>query len=278
MFAWLWVSACASEPASGPGVVDLRVTLGKYLSGLPDGFGAITPAELNDSLHSARPLIVDLREEKEAADDGHIAGSVNIPIRTLMRNLDKLPAREQPIVMVCSSGHRSAVGMEALQLLGYADVRSVVGGFAAWQTARLPVEPGAPPQPRTGSAPEVDQNLLAALDRYFSNLPNGWRLVGPATLKDLTATSRPFQLDLREPGEIAEQGFIAGSTAVPIRTLMDNLDKLPPDKGALIIVECDNGHRSAMAMLSLGLLRYTYVRSLALGLQEWTREGLPLSR
>jgi rhodanese-related sulfurtransferase len=270
--------ACTPEPASAPGAVDLKVTLGKYLSSLPDGWGAITPAELNDRIRAAKPFILDIREEREIADAGHIAGSVNIPIRTLMRNLDRLPAEDQPIVVVCSSGHRSAVGMEALQLLGYADVKSVAGGFTAWQAAKLPVAPGAPPQPLTGRAPEVDRNLLAALDRYFSNLPNGWRLIGPATLKDLTATSRPFQLDLREPKEIAAIGFIAGSTSIPIRTLMGNLDKLPPDKGALIIVECDNGHRSAMAMLSLGLLRYTYVRSLAAGLEEWTREKLPLTK
>ncbi len=271
-------TACAPEPASPPGAIDLRAILGKYLNGLPDGWHEIRAAELNDRLSSARPFLLDIREEQEAAEAGYIAGSMNIPIRTLMRNLDKLPARDRPIVVMCSSGHRSAIGMEALQLLGWTDVRSLVGGFAAWQAAKLPVAPGAPPKPTAGTAPDMNRDLLAALDRYFSNLPNGWRLIGPVTLKDLTDTSRPFQIDLREAGEIVSQGFVAGSTPIPIRTLMENLEKLPPDKGALIIVECDNGHRSAMAMLALGLLRYTYVRSLAAGLEEWTKEKLPLTR
>jgi rhodanese-related sulfurtransferase len=269
---------CSSEPASTPGTLDLRAALAQYSSGLPDGWNEITPAALNDSIRALRPLILDIREAREITDAGYVAGSINIPVRSLMKNLDKLPSKDQPIVVMCSSGHRSAMGMAALHLLGYGNVRSLVGGFTAWKAANLPVVTGAPPEPKAGGAPDVNAELVAALDRYFTNLPNGWRLVAPLTLKDLTASSKPFQLDLREPTEVADRGFIAGSSPMPIRTLIDHLDRLPPDKGALIIVECDNGHRSAMAMLALGLLRYTYVRSLAGGIDEWTKEGLPLSK
>ena len=270
--------ACGPGPAPAPGALNLQATLATYLSKLPDGWDGLTPAALNDYIRTVKPVIVDIREPREIADAGYIAGSINIPVRSLIKNLDKLPPKDQPIVVACSSGHRSAAGMEALQLLGYTNVKALIGGFTAWKAANLPVVTGAPPEPKAGRAPEVDKDLVAALDTYFSNLPNGWRLVAPLTLKDLTASSQPFQLDLREPTEVAGRGFIAGSSPMPIRTLVDNLDKLPPDKGALIIVECDNGHRSAMAMLTLGLLRYTYVRSLAGGLDEWTKEGLPLTR
>jgi rhodanese-related sulfurtransferase len=269
---------CSPEPASAPGALDLKVTLAKYLGGLPDGWDEMTSVAMNDYIKAVKPFVLDIREAREIADDGYVAGSANIPIRTLIKNLDKLPPRDQPIVVMCSSGHRSAVGMEALQLLGYANVKSLVGGFTAWKAANLPVAAGTPPEPKAGPMPDLNQDLVAALDRYFSNLPNGWRLVAPLTLRDLTASSKPFQLDLREPQEIAVHGFIAGSSPMPLRTLIDHLDQLPPDKGALIIVECDNGHRSAMAMLALGLLRYSYVRSLAGGLNEWTKEGLPVSK
>ena len=269
---------CSPEPAPAPGALYLQATLATYLSKLPDGWDGLTPAALNDYIRTVKPLIVDIREPREIADAGYIAGSINIPVRGLIKNLDKLPPKDQPIVVTCNSGHRSAAGMEALQLLGYTNVKALVGGLTAWKAVNLPVVTGAPPEPKAGKAPDVNTDLVAALDTYFSNLPNGWRLVAPLTLKDLTASSQPFQLDLREPTEVAGRGFIAGSSPMPIRTLVDNLGKLPPDKGALIIVECDNGHRSAMAMLTLGLLRYTYVRSLAGGLDEWTKEGLPLTR
>jgi rhodanese-related sulfurtransferase len=277
LVAALLGAGCAPEP-SAPGALDLKATLARYLSGLPDGWDELTPAALNEDIRTTKPLVLDIREAREVADAGYIAGSINVPIRSLIRNLDKLPPTDQPIVVMCSSGHRSAIGMAALQLLGYANVKSLVGGFTAWKAANLPVTTGAPPEAKPGRPPEVNQDLAAALDRYFDNLPNGWRLVAPLTLKDLTASSKPFQLDLREPREVADRGFIAGSTSMPIRTLIDHLDQLPPDKGALIIVECDNGHRSAMAMLALGLLRYNYVRSLAGGLDEWTKQGLRLTR
>jgi rhodanese-related sulfurtransferase len=270
--------ACRPEPASTPAALDLKATLASYLGNLPDGWDGLTPAALNDYIRTVKPLIVDIREPRAIADAGYIAGSINIPVRGLIKNLDKLPPKDQPIVVACSKGDGSAAGMEALQLLGYTNVKHLVGGFSAWKATNLPAVTGAPPEPKAGRAPDVNKDLVAALDTYFSNLPSGWRLVAPLTVKDLTESAQPFQLDLREPKEVADRGSIAGSSSMPIRTLVGNLDKLPPTKGALIIVECDNGHRTAMAMLALDLLGYTYVRGLAGGLDEWTREGLPLSR
>jgi rhodanese-related sulfurtransferase len=221
---------------------------------------------------------VDVREAKEVADAGYIAGTINIPVRTFIKNLDKLPAKNQPIIVTCGSGHRSALGMEALQLLGYTNVKSLAGGLSAWKAAGLAVTTGTPPEAKAGLAPGVDKDLLAALDNYFSNLPDGWNSIAPATLKELLATSKPFQVEVRETKEIAGSGFIAGSTNIPIRTLIRNLDKLPPDKGAAIITECGNGHGSAMAMMALNLLGYNNVKSLAGGFNAWTKAGLPVSK
>jgi len=83
---------------------------------------------------------------------------------------------------------------------------------------------------------------------------------------------------VREVKEVADSGFIAGATNIPIRTLVKNLDKLPPDKGAVIIAECGSGHRSAMVMMALSLLGYTNTRSLAGGFAAWTKAGLPTSK
>jgi rhodanese-related sulfurtransferase len=271
-------AGCSREPAPSATGLDLKATIGRYLSGLPDGWNEIEPVALAEEMKTARPFLLDVRETREIDEAGYIAGTVSVPVRGLIKNLNRLPAKDQPVVVVCSSGHRSAMVMAALQLLGYTNVKSLVGGLPAWKAAGLPLSTGTPPEAKAGSTPDANPDLVAALDRYFDALPNGWRLVAPLTVKDLTASSQPFQLDLREPAEIAAGGRIDGSTSIPIRTLFDHLDQLPPDKGALIIVECTDGHRSAVAMLALGLLRYNYVRSIALGLNEWTREGLPLTR
>lgn len=277
LFVTFLGAACAPGQTAAPAAFDIKATLDKYLSGLPDGWGTITPAEMKEQLSTA-VFVVDVRETKEMADAGYVEGSVNIPIRSFAKNLDKLPAKDKPIIVTCGSGHRSALAMVALQLLGYTNVKSLASGVSAWKGANLPYATGTPPEAKAGQAPSVDKDLLAALDRYLSNLPDGWGMMAPAALKNLLATSKPFQLDVRETKEVAESGFIAGSSSIPIRTLVKNLDKLPPDKGAPVIAECSNGHRGAMTMMALNLLGYTNVRSLAGGLNAWSKMGLPVSK
>jgi rhodanese-related sulfurtransferase len=179
-----------------------------------------------------------------------------------MKNLDKLPPKDRPLVLICGSGHRSALGMEALGLLGYVNTKSLVGGIRAWKAAGLPLAAGDLPAAKRGAPPDVDPRLLGLLDQYLSNLPADWNTIAPSALKDLIALSKPFQLELRDPKEVAESGFIPGSVDIPIRTLIRSLDRLPPDKSALIVAECGSGHRSALAMLALNLLGYSNVRVL----------------
>ena len=57
--------------------------------------------------------------------------------------IDRLvPDRGRPIVAVCDSGVRSTLAAATLRALGYADVRYLAGGLAAWQAAALPWEEG----------------------------------------------------------------------------------------------------------------------------------------
>ena len=271
-------AACSPVPTPTPAPFDIKATLDRYLRNLPDGWGAITPEALNNQLETIKPFLVDVRETKEIADTGYIAGAINIPIRTFIKNLDKLPAKDEPIILTCGSGHRSALALEALQLLGYTNVKSLAGGFVAWKASNFPVVMGVPREGKAGQAPQLDKELVAALDKYFAKLPYGWNMMSPAILNDILKTSKPFQLEVRDAEEIADSGFIADSTNIPIRTLIQNLGKLPPDKGAPIIVECGNGHKSAMSMMALNLLGYTNTKSLAGGLAAWTKAGLPVSK
>jgi len=268
----------AAPTATPVPAFDMNATLDKYFSNLPDGFGTIAPAALKDQMAATKVFLVDIREAKEIADNGFIEGSVNVPVRTFIKNLDKLPAKDQPIVVTCGSGHRSALGMVALQMLGYTNVKSLAGGFGAWKKAELPAATGKPADPVAGKAPDVDKDLVAALDKYFSNLPDGFGTIAPAALNDQLAAAKPFQFDAREAKEIADNGLIAGTVNIPIRTLIKSLDKLPQDKSAAIIAECGSGHRSAMAMMALNLLGYTNVKSLAGGFGAWKAANLPISK
>ena len=46
----------------------------------------------------------------------------------------------RPIIAYCASAARSAFAAQTLQELGFSNVRSMAGGFLAWQSESRPVE------------------------------------------------------------------------------------------------------------------------------------------
>jgi len=102
-------------------------------------YGTIAAAALNEELADAAPFLLDVREVAEIETNGYILGAVNVPIRALLENLDKLPGLDEPIVIYCGSGHRGGIALALLKGLGYTNVRNLAGGLGAWVTAELPV-------------------------------------------------------------------------------------------------------------------------------------------
>jgi rhodanese-related sulfurtransferase len=81
---------------------------------------------------------VDVRETTEYAE-GHIPGAINIPIRELAKNLDKIRT-DEPVVLSCASGLRCTLAMPALHLLGYTNVRTFPPSFNGWKAANEAIE------------------------------------------------------------------------------------------------------------------------------------------
>lgn len=285
----LLVSACGATPTATPvpptptpvpptatpkPAFDVTAAVDKYLTNLPQGFNGIAPAALSEQLAAAKPFILDVREASEITSNGTINGAVNIPLKELTKNLDKLPAKDQPIVVMCAIGHRGGIAMAALHLLGYSNVKSLSGGFNAWKAANLPTVAAAAATPAAGKAPDLDKDTFAAIDKYITGLPQGFSGVAPAALKEQMAAAKPTIIDVRETSELAN-GYIEGAVNVPIRTLLKS-DKLPKDKATPIVVYCAIGHRGAIGLVALQLAGYTNVKSLSGGLTAWTTAGLPL--
>ncbi|MBM4434106.1 MAG: molybdopterin-synthase adenylyltransferase MoeB [Chloroflexi bacterium] len=89
---------------------------------------------------TAPPRIVDVREQSEW-DSGRIPGAELIPLGTLAEAAaERLPRKDEDIVVHCAAGIRSAVAAYQLQQLGYTKVRSMAGGFNLWRERGLPVE------------------------------------------------------------------------------------------------------------------------------------------
>ena len=258
------------------GWTDWTTVWSEYLTNLPAGLGTISAADLNTQMVEAAPFLLDVREAGEIAENGYIAGSVHIPVREVMKNLDKLPALDQPIVVYCASGHRGGMVMAALQVLGYSNVKNLGGGLGAWKKAELPVEMAEPVAGTAGTAPEVDAAKLAALDAYFAALPDGFNTVKAADLNvALGGDPKPLLIDLRTDEEWAN-GYIEGSVHIPINALLADMTQLPADKAAPIVLACASGHRGGIGMLVLNMLGYTNVRNLAGGINAWAAAELPL--
>ncbi|PWH11922.1 MAG: hypothetical protein DDG60_15825 [Anaerolineae bacterium] len=262
------------------GWVDWPATYADFLTNLPadQGYYTISAAKLNELLADKPPFILDVREAAEVESTGYIAGTVNIPVREVLKNLDKLPAQDQKIVVTCASGHRGAMVMMALRLLGYQDVVNLGGGINGWKKAELPLEAGKPAAATaTGATPNVDKTRLAGLDAYLSALPEGYFTVkAPDLNAELTSEKKPFILDVRTAEELTKDGYIEGALNIPINELPARLAELPTDKATPIVILCKSGHRGSLALVYLQALGYTNVRNLAGGMNAWIAAELPV--
>jgi rhodanese-related sulfurtransferase len=112
--------------------------VGGFLANIPEGFLSVGDVEKFAAAIDAGAKVIDVREESEFGE-GHVAGAVNIPIRTLAQNLDQIPT-DQPVIVYCASGHRAAMANAALHVMGLDNVRVFPAGYGAWEAAGEPTE------------------------------------------------------------------------------------------------------------------------------------------
>ncbi len=118
-----------SEPS-----LDLKAEVDRVLTAIPTGFYKVDDvAGLKRLQSNAQAQVVDVREPAEYGA-GHIPGAINIPLRTLAQHLDQIEG-DRPVVLYCSSGYRSAMGVVMLHLLGYDNVQGFPPSLAGWKVA-----------------------------------------------------------------------------------------------------------------------------------------------
>lgn len=84
-------------------------------------------------------LFLDVREPGEVKK-GAIPGALTIPRGRLESDApDWIFDPEGLVVCYCNTGKRSALAAKTLLEMGFPGVRSLKGGFAAWQAAGAPV-------------------------------------------------------------------------------------------------------------------------------------------
>ena len=133
------VAIAAAAPALGQVSSAAQEALIAYLTNIPADFNSISVQAVKARLDAGEKVFVlDVREGSEFAA-GHIQGAVNIPIRTLGKNLDKLPAKDAPVIVVCKSGMRAAYVTMTLAILGWTNVKDIAFGMTEWEKQSFPV-------------------------------------------------------------------------------------------------------------------------------------------
>jgi rhodanese-related sulfurtransferase len=82
--------------------------------------------------------LVDVRATGEYQSN-HIKGAINIPapdLRLRYKELDK----NNPVVLICSTGHRSSLGASLLKRYGFSDLYNVAGGITGYSAAGFAAE------------------------------------------------------------------------------------------------------------------------------------------
>jgi uncharacterized NAD(P)/FAD-binding protein YdhS/glyoxylase-like metal-dependent hydrolase (beta-lactamase superfamily II)/rhodanese-related sulfurtransferase len=102
----------------------------------------ITVHGLNGHLGADKFQLLDVRRKPEW-ETGHVETAAWYPLEDFRKSLPQMD-RSAPIAVLCKGGYRSMIACSWLQREGFRNVANVVGGFDAWEEARLPFVSGMP--------------------------------------------------------------------------------------------------------------------------------------
>ena len=114
--------------------------------GLPmAGVGTLGPSAIAESPDLRELRVIDVREDTEFENDGHVAGASHLFVGYLERELQRLRPgfdKHEVYAVTCSVGHRASLAASMLLRRGATDVRNLLGGMDAWARLEKPREFG----------------------------------------------------------------------------------------------------------------------------------------
>jgi len=140
-------AGCVDEAVRDLAMIGLDRVAGYFTSAAVDDWARaggelgtvpqVSVTELARQLRTNEAVAIDVRGRAEW-EAGHLPDVANIPVGFLGDRLAEIP-RDRPVVMQCQTGARSAIAASVLRAKGLTNVVSLVGGFADWERAGLPV-------------------------------------------------------------------------------------------------------------------------------------------
>ena len=205
--------------------------------------------------------LIDVRSESEY-EDGHIAGSLNIPGgQAVQRADDFVVVKNSRIIFVSKQSARAVMAAYWYRQMGFRDVRVLQGGLDAWRDGGGSVESG------------VSQNEPLGLEAARKSA----RRLAPGEVSSLLQSSTVRVLHV---GSSADFTFahLPGSKWISRGWLELKLPSLLTDKVQPLVLSCRDGQESIFAARTLAEMGYKEILVLDGGVQTWARDGYPTER
>ncbi len=136
------------------------------------------------------------------------------------------------------------------------------------------------PAEEVAEEPMEESMAEADLDGAFSTFLSGmerYNTMSVDALSEMMVEDPPFVLDVREPSELEENGWIEGAVNIPLREVADNLQYLP-SFDTPIVSYCGSGWRCTIALTALEAMGWEDVRGLTGGsFGAWVEAGYPVA-
>ena len=104
------------------------------------GYQNIDVNQAAELINTKPVLILDVRTPEEYRE-GHIKGSVLIPVQDLENQYTKISDHiHNPVLIYCRSGNRSVTASNILVSKGFKNLYHMKGGIKDWSKHQLPLE------------------------------------------------------------------------------------------------------------------------------------------
>ncbi|MBK5105630.1 MAG: rhodanese-like domain-containing protein [Burkholderiales bacterium] len=104
------------------------------------GGPSVNTLEATQMINRQDALLLDVREQAEYAQS-HILNARGLPLSQLEARIGDIEKyKDKPLIVYCATNNRSGTAVATLKKRGFSNVVSLSGGFAAWQSAGLPVQ------------------------------------------------------------------------------------------------------------------------------------------
>jgi len=177
-------------------------------------------------------VLLDLRDS-DAATEGRIPRSVNIPYDELENVIFELPLKA-PYVIYSDNSEDASAAYYDLKEEGIKKVSMVVGNYQGWVSGGGKTESGPGIQTKVNWVRKLGKGEVPLSDfkkAVLGELPNS------------------FVLDVRSPAEVEELGIFKNTVNIPLDEIPKRLAEIPKDKK--VFIHCSTGVRAELAFREL---------------------------